>query len=85
MDVTKVKFSATDVPAGLHVSTSGVVSGTPTEPGTYRVGVEAETDWGTANSNMTIVVEGASGGNSQSGGSDPEPSNDDPNPDPEQP
>lgn len=73
MNVTKVKFLATDVPAGLHISTSGVVSGTPAEPGTYRVGVEAETDWGTASGNVAVVVEGASGGNSQSGGSDPDP------------
>lgn len=41
-------FAATGLPPGLTISNSGLVSGTPTTPGTYLVGFTATNDIGTS-------------------------------------
>ncbi|MGY0236871.1 M4 family metallopeptidase [Longispora urticae] len=58
-----VTFSATGLPAGLAISTSGLISGTPTTAGTANVVVTAKdpaNNAGTAS--FTITVSPASGG-----------------------
>ena len=41
-------FAATGLPPGLTISNSGLVSGTPTTPGTYLAGLSATNDVGTS-------------------------------------
>ena len=55
-------YSATGLPPGLSINSStGVITGTPTATGTYKVAVTASGTGGLAASTMTITI-GASGG-----------------------
>ncbi len=55
-------FTATGLPPGLSISsTSGIISGTPTTTGTYRVTVSAATAGAVASSTLTITVNSSSG------------------------
>ncbi len=45
-----ISFSATGLPAGLSISSSGVISGTPSEGGSFGVTVTATSDTGAAGS-----------------------------------
>jgi PKD repeat protein len=55
-------YSATGLPPGLSINSStGVITGTPTAAGTYKVAVTANGTGGLAASTLTITI-GASGG-----------------------
>jgi hypothetical protein len=56
-------FSATGLPAGLSISSSGLISGTPTTAGTYSVTVTARDTTGASGSaSFTWTVSSGSGG-----------------------
>ena len=56
-------YSATGLPAGLSISSSGLISGTPTTAGTYSVTVTATDTTGAAGSaSFTWTISAASGG-----------------------
>ena len=46
--VTRVSWSAENLPDGLSLSESGVLSGHPTTAGSYESTVTVTTNWGTA-------------------------------------
>jgi hyaluronate lyase len=53
-------FDATGLPAGLVINAlSGVISGTPTQSGTYTATISATNSTGTGYANLTITVAGA--------------------------
>jgi uncharacterized delta-60 repeat protein len=55
-------FSATGLPPGLTLnSSSGLISGTPTLPGTYNVAVTAGNASGASTSNLVITIGGGGG------------------------
>lgn len=71
-EITEVRFTATDVPEGLEVSTSGVVTGTPTDnPGTYQMQIGATTNYGQDSKTVTVNLEGSDPSNEPE--PDPEP------------
>jgi hypothetical protein len=50
-------YMATDLPAGLAVSTrTGVISGTPTQAGTYSIPISATNALGTGSATMVLTV-----------------------------
>jgi len=50
-------YAATGLPEGLSINTTtGVISGTPTVPGTYSVGVSASNNQGTGGASLTLTV-----------------------------
>lgn len=54
-----VKFavwSCNNLPDGLTLSESGVLSGTPTVTGTFNCNISLNTNWGTANKSIRIVI-----------------------------
>ncbi len=53
-------FTATGLPDGLTISSSGVIAGTPTESGTFQVVVSAENQAGTGTATLTLVLAGLS-------------------------
>jgi Putative Ig domain len=56
-------YSATGLPAGLSISTSGLISGTPTTAGSYSVTVTAkDTTGATGSATFTWTVSSAGGG-----------------------
>jgi subtilase family serine protease len=56
-------YSATGLPAGLSISTSGLISGTPTTAGSYSVTVTAkDTTGATGSASFTWTVSSAGGG-----------------------
>lgn len=56
-DITSVVWSAANLPDGLTLGEStGIISGTPTTPGTYTTNVTVVTNWGTDTKSLTIVV-----------------------------
>jgi subtilisin family serine protease len=60
-DNTPTWFSASGLPPGLRVNGSlGLISGTPTTPGTYHVEVEARNLFASAFGTMVIVIENGS-------------------------
>lgn len=55
--ITSVAWSATDMPEGLTIAAAtGVISGTPTTPGTYTPTLTVVTNWGTDTETITINV-----------------------------
>ena len=54
--VTRAVWSCEDLPEGLTLSNSGVLSGHPTTAGTYNCNVQVATNWGTANKVIKITV-----------------------------
>ena len=54
--VTRAVWSCEDLPEGLTLSSSGVLSGHPTTAGTYNCNVQVATNWGTANKVIKITV-----------------------------
>lgn len=56
-DITSVVWEASNLPAGLTIGEStGIISGTPTTPGSYTVNLTVTTNWGTDTESMTIIV-----------------------------
>ncbi|MFH8386782.1 RICIN domain-containing protein [Kitasatospora sp. NPDC018058] len=55
-------FTATGLPAGLAISTSGLISGTPTGPGTSAVTVTASSGTASASASLTWTVNPDLGG-----------------------
>lgn len=56
-DITSVVWSAVNLPDGLTLGEStGIISGTPTTPGTYTTNVTVTTNWGTDTKAIGIIV-----------------------------
>ena len=56
-NITSVAWSAENLPDGLSINSStGVISGTPTVPGTYTPSITVTTNYGTDTENITINV-----------------------------
>jgi hyaluronate lyase len=59
-DNIPTSFDATGLPPGLSINAlSGVISGTPTQSGTYTATISATNSTGTGYANLTITVAGA--------------------------
>ena len=54
--VTRAVWSCSNLPEGLTLSSSGVLSGHPTTAGTYNCNVQVATNWGTTNKVIKITV-----------------------------
>ena len=55
--VSRVRWTATGLPAGCTINeSSGVIGGTPTTVGDYTVNLTAENNWGTATESLVIHV-----------------------------
>ena len=54
--VTRAVWSCSNLPEGLTLSSSGVLSGHPTTAGTYNCNVQVATNWGTATKAIKITV-----------------------------
>ena len=54
--VTRAVWSCSNLPEGLTLSSSGVLSGHPTTAGTYNCNVQVATNWGTASKTIKITV-----------------------------
>ena len=54
--VTRSVWSATGLPDGLTLSSTGLLSGHPTTAGTYDCIFSVATNWGTATKTIRIVV-----------------------------
>src|SRR4051812_16723008 len=53
-------FTATGLPAGLTLSSSGLLSGTPTAPGNFTLSVQAkDTGNGSATASLTLAIQAA--------------------------
>ncbi|WP_151081901.1 M4 family metallopeptidase [Nocardioides cynanchi] len=62
-------WSATGLPAGLSISTSGLISGTPTTAGTYTTTATArDTTGATGSASFTFTISGTGGGGCSSPG-----------------
>lgn len=55
--VTRAVWCAEDLPDGLKLSESGVLTGHPTTAGIYECSVTVSTNWGTTNKNIRIVIQ----------------------------
>ena len=55
--VTRAAWTCENLPAGVSLSSSGVLSGHPTTAGTYDCDVSVATNWGTDSKTIRIVVE----------------------------
>jgi hypothetical protein len=53
-------FSASGLPPGLRVGITGIISGTPTETGSFRAQVEAKSIFGSASGTVVITVRNGS-------------------------
>ena len=64
---TPTTFTATGLPPGLSINSStGIITGTPTAPGTYTVSVFVANAGGSATSTLTITIATSSGGQGSS-------------------
>ena len=54
--VTRVAWSCDNLPEGLTLSSSGVLSGRPTIAGSYNCNIQVETNWNTATKTVNIIV-----------------------------
>ena len=55
--VTRVNWSCDNLPEGLTLSSSGVLSGRPTTAGTYACNFSVETNWSIATKTINIIVQ----------------------------
>ena len=55
--ITRTQWAAENLPAGLTMSSGGIITGKPTVEGSYDVPVTVNTNWGTATKNIHISVE----------------------------
>ena len=55
--VTRVSWSALNLPEGLTLSEAGLLSGHPTTAGTFNGSVSVTTNWGTNSNILRIVIE----------------------------
>ncbi len=54
---TATSYAATGLPAGLSINaTTGVISGTPQNTGTYSISISATNSTGTATSNLSVTI-----------------------------
>ena len=54
--VTRVEWSCNNVPEGLTLSSSGLLSGRPTAAGSYNCEFQVTTNWNTATKIINIIV-----------------------------
>lgn len=54
--VTRVAWTAENLPAGVTLSESGLLSGRPTTTGTYNASMSVSTNWGTDTKTLRITV-----------------------------
>jgi hypothetical protein len=59
-DNNPIGFSASALPPGLRVGITGIISGTPTEAGTFPVHVEARNIFGSASATIVITIDNGS-------------------------
>lgn len=50
------KFSATGLPAGMNVNSSGLISGTPTVSGVFNIGISASNAGGTDSKQLVLTI-----------------------------
>ena len=55
--VTRVNWSSDNLPPGLTLSESGLLTGHPTVDGTFDCSVSVNTNWGTNTKNIRIVIQ----------------------------
>lgn len=55
--VTRAIWSCNNLPQGLTLSQSGLLTGHPTKAGTYDCNFSVSTNWGTANKTLRIVIQ----------------------------
>ena len=55
--ITRVQWSASNLPTGVTLSSSGLLSGRPTVDGDFIVPITVATNWGSATKNISISVE----------------------------
>jgi hypothetical protein len=60
-------YGAIGLPAGLSISSTGVISGTPTTAGTSNVSISATNSSGTGSATLVIIVSPGGGGGESSG------------------
>lgn len=53
---TATAYTATILPDGLQLSTSGVISGTPTTPGVYKVVLKASNSAGDSSAELAVTI-----------------------------
>lgn len=53
-------FTATGLPGGLTISSSGVIAGTPTQSGTFSVMISAQNQAGSGTASLTLTLAGLS-------------------------
>ena len=58
--VTRVNWSCDNLPDGLTLSSSGLLSGSPATEGTFLCDVSVTTNWGTATKSIRIVIQNGS-------------------------
>ena len=55
--VTRVSWASDNLPPGLTLSESGLLTGHPTVAGTFDCSVSVSTNWGTNSKNLRIVIQ----------------------------
>ena len=55
--VTRAVWSSSNLPDGLTLSESGLLTGHPTTAGSFECSVSVTTNWGTNSKNLRIVIQ----------------------------